>query len=373
MPLEYPGSTVHDLIQRIYLAATDASRWPAFLETLREQIDATSAVFAFLDKTNGGADVNAVAGLSPDVVRLYHERYAALDPFANGVGAIGPLQPGFIGLAQELISDEELERTEYYEQFGSKYGCIGGIICVVYADGPLVAIIGANRQRGRFFGPGEVSLFRTLFPHLRTGMQIHRELLAKAQFGRAAIATLNRLRYPAFICDENSTVLHMNHAAHAFAPQFVAGGRIARSSARESTKLRQAIAAAAGTASYPPGQDIVVPLGSTPDTRTTAIVCPLHQQEQVTLIRPMVALLVNTGLGLSEKDIDAVSRMYGLTRGEAKLTLALVTGHSLKQIAECLSISYETARTHLKRILAKTGTHRQAELVRLLLTSSLCA
>jgi hypothetical protein len=163
MPLDYPSSTVHELIQRIYLAATDASRWPAFLETLRENLDAASTVFAFIDKRNGGADVNATAGLSPEVLRLYYDRYAALDPFANGAGAVGPLQPGFIGLAQELISDEELKKTEYYEQFGAKYECIGGIICVVFADGPLAAFIGANRRQGRFFrSRGSVAVPDTL-------------------------------------------------------------------------------------------------------------------------------------------------------------------------------------------------------------------
>jgi DNA-binding CsgD family transcriptional regulator len=101
-----------------------------------------------------------------------------------------------------------------------------------------------------------------------------------------------------------------------------------------------------------------------------AILCPLHEQESVSLTRPMVALLVNTGQQSTENDIAGVTRMYGLTRGEAKLTLALLNGNSLKQIADCLGISYETTRTHLKRILSKTGTRRQGELVRLLLTSS---
>jgi DNA-binding CsgD family transcriptional regulator len=36
-------------------------------------------------------------------------------------------------------------------------------------------------------------------------------------------------------------------------------------------------------------------------------------------------------------------------------------------VAERLGISFATARTHLSRIFEKTGVHRQAELVRLVL------
>ena len=68
-------------------------------------------------------------------------------------------------------------------------------------------------------------------------------------------------------------------------------------------------------------------------------------------------------------DEGALSRIYGLTRGEAALARHLIQGTSLEEAAEKLFISLHTARTHLKRIFMKTDTHRQPEfLVRMLLT-----
>ncbi len=68
-------------------------------------------------------------------------------------------------------------------------------------------------------------------------------------------------------------------------------------------------------------------------------------------------------------DEGALSRIYGLTRGEAALARHLIQGISLEEAAEKLFISPHTARTHLKRIFMKTDTHRQPEfLVRMLLT-----
>ena len=56
----------------------------------------------------------------------------------------------------------------------------------------------------------------------------------------------------------------------------------------------------------------------------------------------------------------------GLTSAEARLASLLASGTSLEDAAAELHISRETARSQLKVVFAKTGTHRQSELVALL-------
>jgi DNA-binding CsgD family transcriptional regulator len=63
-----------------------------------------------------------------------------------------------------------------------------------------------------------------------------------------------------------------------------------------------------------------------------------------------------------------LGRLYGLTESEAHLATLLVGDFTIQQAATQLDITENTARTVLKRILAKTGTRRQASLVRLLLS-----
>lgn len=63
---------------------------------------------------------------------------------------------------------------------------------------------------------------------------------------------------------------------------------------------------------------------------------------------------------------EAVLRdAFGLTVAEARLAARLACGEALETIADDLNITKETARFHLKRIFAKTGVRRQAELVAL--------
>ena len=70
-----------------------------------------------------------------------------------------------------------------------------------------------------------------------------------------------------------------------------------------------------------------------------------------------------------EPEPAALFRLFGLTPAEGKLATLLMQGKSLEDTSNELSITRETARTHLKRIFDKTSTHRQGELIRLLLTS----
>ena len=47
--------------------------------------------------------------------------------------------------------------------------------------------------------------------------------------------------------------------------------------------------------------------------------------------------------------------------------MAMLDGKTVETLADELCISRNTARTHLQRLFAKTGTTRQADLIRTLL------
>ena len=66
---------------------------------------------------------------------------------------------------------------------------------------------------------------------------------------------------------------------------------------------------------------------------------------------------------------DTVKRMFGLSRAEAELAVALSCGKTLDAAAAERGISVHTTRSQLKTIFNKTGTKRQADLVSLLLSS----
>ena len=82
-----------------------------------------------------------------------------------------------------------------------------------------------------------------------------------------------------------------------------------------------------------------------------------------------VALVMITDPGEAETMTSAVGRLHGLTAAESRIAGGIVQGRTLQEIAGEAGISLETVRTHLKRIFRKTSTRRQAELVRLFVSS----
>jgi DNA-binding CsgD family transcriptional regulator/PAS domain-containing protein len=102
-------------------------------------------------------------------------------------------------------------------------------------------------------------------------------------------------------------------------------------------------------------------------------------------MRPLVTVLarlsdfgpsdgeVATALFVLEPDTDTrplamdLCRAYGLTVAEASLVIRLVEGLTIDGAARDMHIQPQTARAYLKQIFAKTDTHRQADLVRVIL------
>jgi DNA-binding CsgD family transcriptional regulator len=63
--------------------------------------------------------------------------------------------------------------------------------------------------------------------------------------------------------------------------------------------------------------------------------------------------------------VRVFSELFALTSAETRVLSQLLLTGGVTQAAMLLKIAQSTAQTHLKRILEKTGTHRQVELVKL--------
>jgi DNA-binding CsgD family transcriptional regulator len=67
--------------------------------------------------------------------------------------------------------------------------------------------------------------------------------------------------------------------------------------------------------------------------------------------------------------IATFAGLYDLSRAEVALVGELLEGQSISEAAARLEIAENTARVQLRSVFAKTDTHRQADLMRLVLTS----
>jgi DNA-binding CsgD family transcriptional regulator len=63
---------------------------------------------------------------------------------------------------------------------------------------------------------------------------------------------------------------------------------------------------------------------------------------------------------------EVIAKTYGLTPTELRVLLAVVEVGGVAGVSEALGVSDNTVKTHLKRLFAKTGATRQADLVKLI-------
>jgi DNA-binding CsgD family transcriptional regulator len=76
-------------------------------------------------------------------------------------------------------------------------------------------------------------------------------------------------------------------------------------------------------------------------------------------------------LFVRKADIDATSppeligKTFQLTPSELRVLLAIVQVGGVPEVAAALGVAETTIKTHLSRLFYKTGTRRQADLVKL--------
>jgi DNA-binding CsgD family transcriptional regulator len=100
------------------------------------------------------------------------------------------------------------------------------------------------------------------------------------------------------------------------------------------------------------------------------LICTVASLPRSSAIRGGRAILFVTDPAQTRTTRLADVAGLGLTRAEAAFAVEFANGHSLQACAERLGISVTTAKSHLQRIFVKTGACRQAELMRVILTST---
>ena len=72
-------------------------------------------------------------------------------------------------------------------------------------------------------------------------------------------------------------------------------------------------------------------------------------------------------------DPGPIAAAHGLTRTEAKVAALLAEGRTVSEIVASTGRKESTVRWHVRNLHSKLGVHRQADLVRLVLSTAAAA
>ena len=211
---------------------------------------------------------------------------------------------------------------------------------------------------------GDVETLNAFYPHLaRAGLMAARLGLERAT---ATTATLQMIGLPAAVMTRAGRVLSTNTLFDGMTSLFmpVAFGRLAIANIGANQLFQQAIETTVGA--EPAVRSIPIPEA---EGRRACIVHLVPLRRSAHDIFPGGDLIVAVSALKKSALVPSpavLTGLFDLTPAEAKFAAALAGGHSVKGASQTVGITESSGRTYLARIFAKTGTHRQAEVVALL-------
>jgi len=208
-----------------------------------------------------------------------------------------------------------------------------------------------------------------ILPHIRRSVQIGEDIARSRAEAEALADTVDGLGAGLFIVDGATRILHTNAAARRLlAAEDVLcshGGRLVACDPQANRSLRLALTAPDGPIDVMPGP---LPLIAPDGTRRVGHVRPLKPVARSYGNGPqeaLAAVLVYKAGMECPRPPDIIATSYNLTPTELRVLLAIVEIGGAPEVAAKLGIAPSTVRTHVGRLFEKTGTKRQAELVRL--------
>lgn len=242
-----------------------------------------------------------------------------------------------------------------------------GVLCVLSTRGSVGVDLVAIRLTGDPPFGEDLGPLRVLAAHLVRAGEIERDRLRVEDAARCFAATAEPSMNAALVVDGTLRI----RARNAAADRLLRADRCFREEDGRLVPRDPAVRAALCRALACPAREPVMLRSGPAEGGASACLLLLQPLENAGPgdALPSHRLLVVTSDtdALEAPHEEATMAFFGLTRAEFRLATHLSAGERLDAAALALGISLETARTYLKALFRKTGTARQAALVRLLL------
>jgi DNA-binding CsgD family transcriptional regulator len=372
-------AVLSSLVALIYDAALDPKAWPDFLQGFSDAMGGVPANLLYHDLRDHRGSLSAIARMDPEALQKYNAHFSETDPWIVEGERRGLLHAGSVQVGDALVPRSELLKTEYYNELAQPYGLTRLLGAVIRRDGTVVSIISAFRpDRRQPFGENEHKLLRLLLPHLQRAMHIRCNIDGITIAKNAVEDALNRVSIGVILARADSTVVFVNQVAREILEKrdgltsTAAGLRAAVpiQNRQLQSLVRTAAQGPDATQSSLPGEPMAL---SRPSLRRplSVLVFPVSENvvETPAANGRLAALFVADPERSVQTDVDILQKLWGLTRTEAKIASMIVSGKTIADISDQLDVSRSTIRWHLKTVLNKTQTSRQAELMRVLTTS----
>ena len=376
------------LVHAIYDAALHPLRWPQVLERLCAAFESRSALLFTPLHSPAQGGFTFTHCISTATVERWSAKSIHDDVYTQAAVRRGLLVDGMAVNSDDLVPRVEAYASRFYQELwkpaGLSHGCMGVVFAGTDARHLPTAISIYRGPGDASFLPSHVEMLRALLAHLSRSLGVMYHLRDSQLQMAASLAALDRLPGGVVLLDAAGHASFINRSAralfnkgdvviqaagHGLAQLRLAPALRAQEPAFQSL-MRRSLEPQSSTVQYfsdalvichANGQSAcvvqVAPLGSeqsfgtTDGSRPSRAIVFLYSLESVAQVRP-----------------ELLCELFSLTPAEARAALHLLHGGGVTEMAERLGVSANTFKTQLRVAYEKTHTHRQADLLKLLLS-----
>lgn len=360
-----------ELIEMIYSAVDDISRWSLFLDAFLEGSIFAAAAVGYQSTMRDILITGILRGADePSTEQLFSEIIPNNPLMMTGlVLSYGP----HVMVDSDVMPREQFVQTAYYrwqEQIGAH-----GMLIGVFRDRPDGAVhFPCYVRRGERVTEAQRAEMGVLLPHLSQALALSRQLATlRALCGRSLIA-LDGAHFGCALLNERGKLEWLNqYAEHIISREEVLclrdGKLLAKDSAYQSVldaQFDQALGLTRGQPGAPQRSVVMLP----------KVEAQGHVELLYSALSPFGHPMIDDCKGvlviLADPDYveegvaGRLEQLYGLTPAEAEATQWLLSGSSIEQIAQIAGKSEHTVRNQLKSVMRKCNVSSQAQLVGLI-------
>lgn len=371
-PRQRPAANHAALIEQVYAAALDRRRWSDALVGIADHLSSAGATLEIVDKATLAPIIFEGARLPDSGIEDYVAHYAHRNP---RLMRAREAPAGHIAHDLAILSETEMDCHPFYADFLGRDGFRYAVLGMLQNNERWFSLVSTQRLKSQgCIEQPDVEALRRLLPHVRQAVDVQLRLASAVQDSIGLTEAFDRLSDGVILLDRSARVLFANRAASAI---LTGGGlrlvdnQLQPDCASAVSKLGRTLQRMLHVASNDDGSaggEVLVPRADGAPPFLLAMRRLPRPESIETELLADYALPAAIVFIKDPQPASAVERIlrsvFKLTPAEVMLAVAIYRGHTVTEYAARHRISRATARSHLARIMRKTSTHRQADLIR---------
>lgn len=358
-------------IGEIYDCILEPAKWQRVLERICLQLNLMQGVLGLYMTHTGQPLLRIQHGMAREWFDLMPSFGLEMASFWGGANRIAAYPLGEIVIHSVANPEVAPETNRFAREWCQPQGIQDfAALSLARDDDAVGTLVFSAGRRLEETAVGELEFLRLLSPHIRRAIAISRLLDFKTIQANNLHSALEVLPNGLALVTRNSRLLYANQAARDLMRENdairVVDGRLTMRDEEAAISLEAALSVASeGPRLCERGSGIPA-LGSSGNRAVLHILPLQYGALRCTLdAEASVAIFMTQETTHAPPPTDALRVLYGLTPAEVRICELMLQGLTPSEISEQIGVAVSTARTHLLRIFQKTGTARQADLVRL--------